>query len=226
MPDKYDIDYAVQVTELLPPDKRYKNITAYLVDCMISTVQYLRDAVLGDYRNGSVVGAWMAGTYARGVKVNYKKGIYISLIDNNTDSPTVTTSWYFQQTFFIGLTERLAYNGNNLVLTYALNRWFGTTFRQPGAGTSDIYITTNVIDNNQFQVGFDEGESSYVGWDDADGTNGAIGYVDTAIGAQFNCDINVPTSLITSLGTAAMALISSFVNMYIYAGLNYQIVPY
>lgn len=227
MPDQYDIDYAQQVTELLPPDKRYAHNTAFLVDCMKSTLQYLRDALLGDYRNGSTVGAWVdpatsMAPYARGIKVNYKKGIYVSLIDNNSDNPTVTTSWYFQQTFFIGLTERLAYNGNNLVLTYALNRWFGTTFRQPGGGLSDIYITTNPIPAKTFILGYLSTECSTIGWT---GSSEAITY-DSTFGPAYNANIYVPNTLIASLGSAAMALISSFVNKYIYAGITYQIIGY
>ncbi|MEB0264081.1 hypothetical protein, partial [Mucilaginibacter sp. 10I4] len=200
----------------------YKTITAYLVDSMKSTIQYLRDAVLGDYRNGSVVGTWVAGTYARGIKINYKKGIYISLVDGNTDEPTKTDTWYMQQQFFIGLDERLAYNGKNLVLTYALNRWFGTTFRQPGTGTSDIYITTNVINANTFVVGKLSAESSWVGFETS---SEAITYNST-FGVQYNANINVPSSLYASLGTAADALLRSFINQYIYLGVTYQIVVY
>lgn len=221
MPDQYDVSYSQQVIELLPPDKRNKNIVAFLSDCCTSTVQYLRDALFGDYRNGSVVSAWVAGTYARGVKVNYKKGIYVSLINGNTDVPT-TANWYMQQQFFIGLNERVAYNGTNLVLTYALNRWFGTTFRQPGAGTSDIYITTNPIAANTFKIGYLSRESSYIGFNN---TSEAITYTST-FGIQYNANIYVPTALMTALGSAANALLTSFINMYMYSGLTYQIIPY
>lgn len=222
MPDQYDITYSQQVIELLPPDKRYKNIISYLSACMLSTVQYLRDAVLGDYRLGSVVGTWVAGSYARGIKVNYKKGIYVSLVNNNTAIPTDTNNWYMQQQFFIGLSERLAYNGQNIVLTYALNRWFGTTFRQPGQGTSDIYISTSATDANTFTVGYDEGESSSVSY------NNSTEFVvyNAAFGVQYNATIYVPSAVYNALQPAAQALISSFVNMYIYAGVIYQIVAY
>ncbi len=222
MPDQYDIDYNQQIIELLPPNKRYRNMIAYMTDCMTSTLQYLRDAVLGDYRNGSAIAVWSAGTYARKAKVNYKKGIYVSLINGNTDIPGLTDNWYFQQTFFIGLTERLAYNGNNLILTYALNRWFGTTFRQPGTGLSDIYITTNTINADTFVVGFDSPECSTLNYGNS---NQAITYNST-FGIQYNANINVPATLISSLGSAAMALLTSFINMYIYSGCVYQIIPY
>jgi hypothetical protein len=223
MPDQYDIDYNQQIIELLPPDKRYQTNISLLTDWAKSSLQYLRDAILGDYRNGSTVSAWTAGTYARNAKVNYKKGIYVSLVDGNTADPTNIDNWYLQQTFFIGLDERLAYNGNNLVLTYALNRWFGTVFRQPGSGVSDIYITTNAIAFNYFKIGYTEAESTYIGWDDSDGS---IGISDSPVGTQYNANINVPAAVYAALQPAAEALIRSFVDMYIYAGITYQIVTY
>jgi hypothetical protein len=222
MSDIYDINYAQQIIELLPPDKRYKNIVAWLTACCLSTLQFLRDALFGDYRNGSTVSGWVVGSYARGAKVNYKKGIYVSLTDGNTALPTDTVYWYLQQDFFIGLNERLMYNGDNLVLTYALNKWFGTTFRQPGNGISDIYITTNAIAANVFVVGADELECSAAGFDGSDQfvTN------DYSFGTQYNAVINVPSAVYAALGPAAEALIRSFVDTYIYAGVTYVIVVY
>jgi hypothetical protein len=145
MPDQYDINYNQQVIELLPPDKRYKNMVAWLSSCMLSTLQYLRDAVLGDYRKGSTVSNWTTSiAYTRNTKVNYENAIFVSLVDGNNDNPGNSPNWYMQQQFFIGLTERLAYNGSNMVLTYALNRWFGTTFRQPTsiANIGGGYVTS------------------------------------------------------------------------------------
>lgn len=222
MPDQYDINYNQQIIELLPPNKRYRNMIAFLTDCMTSTLQYLRDAVLGDYRNGSTATAWVAGTYARSAKVIYKKGVYVSLIDNNIDTPGMADNWYLQQTSFVGMNERIFYNGNNLVLTYALNKWFGTTFRQPGTGTSDIYILTNVVAQPVFLVGFTEAVSSAVSFE---GSSEFVVY-DYNFSPQYNATVYVPNTLIASLGSAAIALLSSFINMYIYAGLTYNIVGY
>lgn len=227
MPDQYDIDYAQQVPELLPPDKRYKNTVGLLSVSMTSTLQFLRDAVLGDYRLGSTVSAWVDPAdsmvpYARGAKVNYKKAIFVSLVDNNTDIPTDETSWYMQQQFFIGFRERIAYNGMNLVLTFALNRWFGTTFRQPGGGLSDIYITTNAIASDAFLVGFSEAESSAAGWQGSDQYIGDPYTADT----QYNAVIHVPAAVYAALQPAAESLIRSFADKYMISGVIYQIVTY
>jgi len=225
MPDQYDIDYAQQVTELLPPDKRFKTNTAFLTDAMKSTVQYLRDALFGDYRNGSTASAWAAGTYSRGNKVNYKKGIYVSLIDNNTTLPTDPDSWYQQQTVFIGLNERLAYNGNNLILTWALNRWFGTTFRQPNA-VSDIYLTINTRPLSIFRFGVTEAISSEFFLDRS--TEG-IDNNDSSTEGYIDLTINFPVAVYNALDPIdanRQAIIRAFVDQYIYAGVLYQIATY
>lgn len=216
----YDIDYSQQVVELLPPSKRYINLVTFLQDCA-KQLQYVRDATLTDYKTGSTVADYVSGTYQRGDKVKYKKGIYVSLVDGNTDLPTAST-WYFQQQFFIGLDERLAYNGTNLVLTYALNKWFGTTFRQPGSGTSDIYISTNRIDADTFRVGYIEAECSYVGYGNS---SEPVTYSDV-FGIQYNATIFVPLAVYNALQPAADALIRSFTDMYIYVGLVYNIMTY
>lgn len=222
MSDIFDINYPQQIIELLPPDKRRNNLVAFLTACSKSSLQFLRDALLGDYKNGSTVSGWVAASYARGAKVKYKKGIYVSLADQNAALPTDASSWYQQQTFFIGLNERLLYNGQNLVLTYALNKWFQTTFRQPGNGISDIYITTSPVQADVFVVGYTEGSSSAAGFGGSD-QYASYSY---SFGTQFNALIHVPASLYADLGPAAEALIRSFVDTYIYAGIVYSIVTY
>lgn len=54
---------------------------------------------------------------------------------------------------FIGAHERASYSAQKLIFEYALNRWFDTTFRQPVAGVSDIYIGINSNTNRQFFFG-------------------------------------------------------------------------
>lgn len=60
--------------------------------------------------------------------------------------------WIPVQSNFIGANERASYSCSKLIFEYALNKWFGTTFRQPPVGTSDIYITTNSNSNNELYV--------------------------------------------------------------------------
>lgn len=224
MPDKYDISYAQQVIELLPPDKRFKNITAYLTDCMKSTVQFLRDAFLGDYRLGSTAPAYVAGTYGIGQKIIYNKGEYVSLIPNNTDAPTVISSWYLVFPNFIGVTERQQYNGQKVVLEYALNRWFGTTFRQPGAGLSDIYLSNNTKSIAVFISGGPNNSSSTYGDHSTEFSINSYSFANFV-----NLTINVPSAVYNALDANPLNrdnIILSFANKYILAGITYTIAVY
>jgi hypothetical protein len=148
----------------------------------------------------------------------------VSLEDDNTDAPT-SESWYKQQDNFIGLNERLAFNGNNLVLTWALNRWFQTTFRQP-PDISDIYLTVNRRPLTIFRFGVAESicsefflDRSTEGIDNND--EASIGYVDLTI--------NFPTAIYDALDPVdanRQPIIRAFVDQLIYSGVLYQIAVY
>lgn len=222
----YDIDTDQQVIELLPPDKRFAGLVAFFQVFLRSTVQWLRNRLLDDYRNGSTAPAYVAGTYAYGAFVNYQKGIYVSLIDNNTDAPTVTASWYKTQNNFIGLNERILYNGNTIVLEYALNRWFGTTFRQPGTGLSDIYLLTNAKPLAIFRFAVSEAISTAVY---LDRSTQFVFNNDSVNTAFVNLTINVPLAVYNALDTIPTnrdAIIRSFADKYVYSGITYNIVTY
>lgn len=60
--------------------------------------------------------------------------------------------WIPVQPNFIGANERASYSCNKIIFEYALNKWFGGTFRQPSAGVSDIYLVTNTDTNNQLYI--------------------------------------------------------------------------
>lgn len=222
----YDLDTDQQVIELLPPDKRYRNNVAFIQALLKSTVQWARDTLMDRYRNGSTDPAYAAGTYDYGAFVQYQKGVYVSLIPNNTDDPTVAPSWYKVQDNFIGLNERILYNGQSIVLEYALNRWFSTTFRQPGTGLSDIYLTTNPKPLSVFRFGIIEAISSGFGLDHSPQGFGNLEITDTSF---FNLTINFPLAVYNALDTIAPnrdAIIRSFVNKYIYSGITYNIATY
>lgn len=128
----YDIDFDQFAVQQLPPDKRFKRQVAW-VRILLSVLQYLRDIWFGSYRTGSTAPTWVnSAPYAKYDLVKYSnKIIYESLIDNNSEVPTNTSAWRVAQLNFIGLSERILYNGQKIVLEWAMNKWFGTTFRQP-----------------------------------------------------------------------------------------------
>lgn len=221
----YDLDTDQQVIELLPPDKRYSVTVGFLQSCLKSSIQFLRDVVIGSYRLGSTAPAYASGTYAKGDKVIYNKAEYISNIDNNTDLPTVVLSWDLLNPNFIGVNERQLYNGQKIVLEYALNKWFGTTFRQPGSGTSDIYLTTNAKQIAVFRCGGVESISSVSYADHS--SEFVINAYDFA--AFNNLTINVPLAVYNALDSVAAnrdGIIRSFADKYIYAGITYNIATY
>ena len=156
----YDVDINKTSIELLPPDKRYTgNIT--FIQSLLSPLQWVRDLFFGSYYQGTTAPNYSAGTYNYLDQVVYEKKVYSSNIDNNTDLPT-TANWTLVQDNFIGLQERILYNGSKIVLEYAMNKEFGGTFRQPGGSNSDIYITNLPASEVAFIVGTTEATSSSV----------------------------------------------------------------
>jgi hypothetical protein len=218
----YDFDINKASIEILPPDKRYKN-NITLIQSLLSSLQWARDLFFSSYYEGSTADDYSAGTYNFLDQVKYNKKIYSSLIDSNTDAPT-TDNWILVQDNFIGVKERVKYNGGKLVLEYALNKEFDTTFRQP-ANVSDIYITNLNPESVGFIVGEDEAHSSYVSEDTSEKPivfNLPFAYVK-------NFQINVPSAVyagIASTDTRRNSSIRNFVNQYIPSGLNYLISTY
>lgn len=225
MPDIYDLDTDQQVVELLPPDKRFTITVSWLQAVLKSSVHWLRDNTLTRYRQGSADPQYVPGTYAYGAYVKFQKAVYVSLIANNTDNPTVTTSWYQVQNNFIGINERILYNGQRIILEYALNKWFGTIFRQPGSIRSDIYLVTNPQPVSNFLIGYSYRNSSYFY------KNRSTEYIinDYSFNRIANLTINVPFGTYNSLeenNTNRDNVIRSFVDQYIAAGITYSINPY
>lgn len=222
----YDINYSTLGSQLLPPDKRSKNLTAF-VGILLSPVKWLRDLWFGTYRTGASYAQWAIGTtYAKYDRVIYKKAVYESKNDGNVGYlPTVAAHWQQVQANFIGLSERVMYNGQCLVLTWALNKWFGTSFVQPpNTGSSDIYISNNTIPASVFVAGAD-GNSSYVF------TDHSPQYVinDYTFAMVTNFTINVPSAVYAALSDTDAkreAIFRAFVNQYVPAGILYTIQTY
>ena len=163
----YDIDINKASIELLPPDKRYiGNIT--FIQSLLRPLQWIRDLFFGSYYQGATAPDYSAGTYNYLDQVIYAKKVYSSNIDSNTDLPT-TANWTLVQDNFIGLQERILYNGLYVVMEYALNKEFGGTFRQPDnvdfslRTKSDIYCENMPSSEVAFIVGTTEINSSSVG---------------------------------------------------------------
>ena len=219
----YDINFNTLATQTLPPDKRYSRMVAFL-RVLLSPLQYLNNLWFVGYRTGATASAWAAGTYAKYEQVKYNKIVYESLVAGNTAVPTDTTKWKVVQENFIGLFERITYNGQKLVLEYALNKWFGTSFRQPPL-TSDIYISTNTIGTPFFRVGGIEAISS----SSSNSSSSEFVINSYTVSLQYNFTIHVPVAVYNALDptmTNNEAIFRAFANKYIPAGLTYNITTY
>lgn len=220
MPTIYDIDMNQQAVDLLPPDKRDPQPLG-LLQALLTPVQWCRDLVLGTFKTGSTAPAYSAGTYNKCDKVKYNKSIYEALV-TTTNLPTVTTDWMLIQPNFIGVDERIKYNGQAIVLTWALNMEFDGVFRQPVTGlNSDIYLTNIAPVLSGFRVGLDEsgtGVSSIGQTTSSASIGGTYPFVQVN-----NFQINIPTALYALTNDSA---IRNFVNKYIPISLNYIIVAY
>lgn len=224
MPSIYDIDFQKFSAQMLPPDKRYTRNVAW-IKSLLSPLQYLRDLWFGSYRTGSTAPQWVnSSPYPKYAQVKYNKIVYESLVDNNADLPTTVATWRVVQINFIGMEERILYNGEKLVLEYAMNKWFGTVFRQP-PNQPDIYILNNPVPIPVFRVGGVEDISSITYAD------GSVEYVinQYTFGIDFNFTIYCPVAVYNALDPSLInneKIFRSFVDRYVPAGITYKIETY
>lgn len=219
----FNIDFTRFATQMLPPDKRNPVLMA-LLNAFLVPLQWASQHRIVEFGAGSFAAAWSnITTYNKYDQVILNKVVYQSLISGNTSSP-LTSNWAIIQSNFIGLNERIQYNGECLVLTYALNKWFGTIFRQPPA-ISDIYINTNVLVTPIFRVGKTEAVSSSIS---TIGSSEFIGISD-GITSQINLSIFVPIAVYNALDVTLInndKIFRNFADRYIPAGIVYQITTY
>lgn len=147
-----------------------------------------------------------------------KRTPYLTALIQSLLSPLQYAHDAFFTTYYYGdLKERINYNGQKLSLEYALNKFFGTTFKTPATGEiSDIYITTLDIIRSGFFVALTAPVSSFVG------LSTSLDYIgETAVVSDGeNMAINVPT------GAATESAIRTFVNKYIPISITYKIIYY
>jgi hypothetical protein len=221
----YNIDYNKTIENLLVPDKRNKKIVAFN-KALVSDVANNHNLLFSKYKDFQILPIWTAGTYAKNELVKYGKSIFQSIENGNTTEPTFSNKWRLVSENFLGSDFRLEIRGEKLNLEYALNTWFGTVFRQPNIGISDIYLITNTVSPiNVFRVGANEFESSKVFLNMSD--EFVINYYDFSI--QYNLTINVPLAFYNTLGSTneiRNSIIRNFADKYINAGLTYQIITY
>ena len=221
MPTIYDIDFNQQAVDQFPPDKRDPQPLA-LMQSLLQAAQWCRDLVLGSFKAGSSAPVWSAGAYNLYNQVKYGKSIYECITDGTTNDPTNTTDWRLIQENFIGVDERIKYNGQKIVLEWALNLQFDGVFRQPVTGlNSDIWIENIAPELSGFRIGQTESgtDVSSIGQTtSSDSIGGTYPFVQLN-----NFQINFPAALFALTNDEA---VRNFVDKYIPVSLNYIIVTY
>jgi hypothetical protein len=221
----YNIDYNQKVVETLVPDKRAPKNIAFLQQ-YAKEVSDNHNWIFTNYKQTQYLSDWTSGTYAKNTVVRYSKAVYVSVINGNTSEPSYSNDWLLISPNFLGTDFRLAIRGEKIIFQYALNIWFDTTFRQPSEGTpSDIYLTTNEINEKPFIVGISEFESSSVF------TTSSSEFITNTytFDEEYNLTINIPTSFFVSLGTTdeiRESIIRNFADKYVSAGITYNIATY
>lgn len=215
----YSTDYNDFAIQMLPPNYRLPAHEAWAKAQLVPSV-WVNDNFFKDFMNGSSYSQYSAlTTYGYQDRAISDRAVYESLQTNNIGNALTDTDWWIKvQDNYIGVYERIAYNSTKLVLEYALNKWFGGTFRQP-PNTSDIYVTKNATLIQSFVVGLTEVLSSSVGIPTSDGYVGNT----TVYGSNADFSINIPTSLYPAGGDEE---IQQFVNNIIAVEATYDITQY
>lgn len=151
----FDINFNTTSSELLPTHKRLEKIQDILyalhapLNENATFFTYLREGTgASDYNPVTVytfgdMASYQRRTYYRNeVTDGYSAGI----------APNNETYWVKILDENIGLDTRIRFTTEKILLEYALNIIFGTTFNQPPT-LSDIYIENNYTDIDDFFVG-------------------------------------------------------------------------
>jgi len=157
----YDCDYEIQSYRLTPTFKRLEKRLAYQ-NCVDGQIQYNHDKFFDSFIGGDASAAYSNVTaYVDGDRVNYQNKIYECILATTGNLPTDTTYWIPYVSDFRGVVERIKYNCQTVMLEWILNRWFATSFVQPGGGNSDIYIVNNDRSSSTFVAGAISGGVTY-----------------------------------------------------------------
>lgn len=167
----YTIDFDQTSEELLPPHKRVDDILA-MVKSIHEPLQNV-ELFFRIIREGATgISLFNAGTtYVFSEKVVFQRRVYYR--NEITEgyvagiTPTNTDYWVKIADNRIGLSTRIRFTNQKILLEYALNLIFGTTFNQPPS-LSAIYIINNNTDDDNFMVGEIDTETSTVAQTDAE----------------------------------------------------------
>jgi len=204
---KYDVNFNITALELLPVLKRpTDDFSSDIYDLAKSLNEPLNvlSLIYKYYREGSSAGNYNPLTvYAYGELVNYQRRVYFR---NEITSGYVAGIAPNNTTYFvkvlddtIGLNDRIRFGNGKLILEYALNATFGTSFNQPPV-LSDIYITRNSGDSDTFAIGELDSDTATISENDTDADWG-IPETEPSVASPFDYVIHIPTAVWTALAS-------------------------
>lgn len=235
----YHINIPLLIESILPPDKRFGNFQEFMDSLMVPTMGRTNDQfnlyIDGFTNNFAYYDSSI--TYSNGDIVigpfDHYQNVYESQADNNTNQSVDDINYWINiSPNPVGANERTVMYCSKLVFEYALNRWFGTQFRQPnsaGTSLSDIYITTNGYQSPLFYISPLDSNASQFG---PTGSTGFISPDDTpGFYAQYQYTVHMSSAIYSSLpgysgaGTADN-YVRKQVDKYGCYGLDYNIELY
>lgn len=228
----YDIVYKDICNDLYPTNKRMP-IMLKKEYCFLNGIDF-QQKLFGYFINGTNEPNYNDTTsYTFGQMVVYQRKVYLrnEIIKGYTVGSNPLTI-YFTKVLddFVGVGEKVYFGPSKIVMEYALNRIFQTTFRQPVGATpahSDIYILNNQTSKFQFYIGDSDNESSYIVIND-DVATSFITFADLDPSIR-DFSVYVPIAVLTALNadiTKAKAIILSVVNKYKLSGYTASIEQY
>lgn len=158
----YDLTTSIFGEQFLPTHKRLARYKSW-INVLLYPIQYVHDLFFNNYANGEYDFVWdSVSTYSKNDVVFYLDyQLYIAIQDVPINTPCTDTDYWTFVSDSVGLRQRANVTGQKLLLEWVLNKHYGTTFRQPAIGTSDIYVGGIEIDTNYFVAGIDGTQSSY-----------------------------------------------------------------
>lgn len=234
-----NIDYDNQAVNMLPFRERRTKWMVFAKG-LVYAAKWLY-GVFKAYMSGDYSPKWDSTiTYSTGNKVQYNFRVYESLTDGNLNNvpDQSATNWLLRNNDFIGAIERAKYNGRYLELTYALNRYFSTTFRQPpypspydfgvGGTFSDIYIT-NVAPAYASFVSFNIETPSSASYNNSSTTFASFNTEIYTAATSYEFAIWIPLAVFNALGASdpiRESVVRGFADKLVVSGTHYIINTY
>lgn len=227
------IDFDNHAIQEIPELHRTPRFIAWFQGILRGSIAWLNRNFYNYCFGDTISTFWLSGsTYNINDTVITFFGVFISLQDGNlNNNPNNSPEfWYQIAPSHIGAFERLQYNSQKIIMTFALNNYFRTVFRNPTTivsggylPLSDIYIETVSPDYTSFVV-FEDSASPVYQNDTA--LKAIFEDVVTPLDTTYSFIVYIPLSLSVALGSSYEQIIRNKVDLMCLFGTVYTIQTY